>query len=120
MKKALLITIITLSSVSAFADQCAYISKAHAQKAVKALLETEKVQSLCEPCGETKAQTITVESLGLRKAGYENYSEVVINNKGIDLAYTYVNGMNLAKLVGCTADGVSPSILKLEPLKQDQ
>jgi hypothetical protein len=110
MKKAILISIVSLCSASAFADQCAFITKTQAEKAVKAIIETQSVQGLCEPCGETKAQNIQVDSVGLRKAGYQDFSEVVINNKGIDLAYTYVNGLNLAKLVGCSAQGVSSSI----------
>lgn len=110
MKNLFVVTVITLSSVVSLADQCAFISKAQAEKAVKALIETQSVQSLCEPCGEKRAQNVKVESLGMRKAGYENYSEVVINGKGIDLAYTYVNGLNLAKLVGCPVQDVSSSI----------
>lgn len=110
MKNLIIVTTITLVSAFSFADQCAYISKAQAKKAVKILLDAKSVKSLCEPCGETNPETVKVESLGLRKAGYQNYSEVVINDKGIDLAYTYVNGKNLAMLSGCPVQDVSPTI----------
>lgn len=110
MKSLIVTTLLLLLSSAAFADQCAYITKTQAEKAVKVLIETQTVQSLCEPCGESKALTVQVNSIGLRKAGYQSYSEVVINDKGIDLAYTYINGLNLAKLVGCPTQGVSFSL----------
>ena len=110
MKKIIVSSLIVFIGSISFADQCAFISKTQAEKAVKALLDTQSVQSLCEPCGETSAKIISVNSLGLRKANFKNFSEVVINEKGIDLAYTYVNGLNLAKLVGCTAHDVSSSL----------
>ncbi|AGH94550.1 hypothetical protein [Pseudobdellovibrio exovorus] len=109
MKKLIVASLILVGSIAS-ADQCAYISKAQAGKALKALVDASKVQTLCEPCGETRAQTVRVESLGMKKTGYQNYSEVTVNEKGIDLAYTYVNGLNLAKLVGCPASGVSASL----------
>lgn len=94
----------------AMADQCAYITKAQAEKALKAVLETTKVQTLCEPCGESKPQTLAVKSIGIRDVNYQGYWELFANDKGLDLAYTYVNGLNLAKFAGCSANGVSLSI----------
>ena len=41
----------------------------------------------------------------------QNTYEVVVNGQGIDLAYTFVNGINLGIVLNCPAEGVS-SFLK--------
>lgn len=109
MKKFILASLICFIGTSAMADQCGYVKKSQAEKAVRMLLEADTVQSLCEPCGQKRSTTIKVDSLGLQKIDNQ-LSEVVINGKGIDLAYIYMNGLNLAKLVGCNTQDVSPSI----------
>jgi len=53
----------------------------------------------------------------VRDTGYMNYKEIVINGKGVDLAYTFVKiaskrFVNVAKVIGCKADGVSSFINK--------
>lgn len=110
MKKMILTTLVVLMGSSAFADQCAFVSKAQAAMAVRALLSAQRIQSLCEPCGETSATELDPDSVEMKKSGYENSYQVSLDDQGIDLAYTYVNGTNLAKVVGCTAEGVSPTI----------
>lgn len=111
MKKILVsLTSVLMLASQANADQCAYVTKTEAEKAVKAIIETQTIQSLCIPCGESKAETIELESVGFRKVSAGQYHEVMINGQGIDLAYTYVNGLNLAKLVGCPASGVSAAL----------
>jgi len=110
MSRLLLALSFSLIGFAAHADQCAYITLAQAKKAVRVLLSAERVQSFCEPCGETTPETLSVQSLGLRKVDYENYWEVQINESGIDLAYTYVNGKNLAMKAGCEARNVSEQI----------
>lgn len=99
----------TLASI-ANADQCAYITRQQAEKAIKAVLDTTKLQTLCEPCGESKPQSLTIKSIGIKDVGYQGYWQLSVNDQGLDLAYTYVNGLNLAKVVGCTATGVSAAL----------
>lgn len=96
----------TVTSI-AMADQCAGVTKSQAEKALKAVLETSELQTLCEPCGETEPKTVVVKSVGIRKATSGGYWELIVNNAGVDLAYTYANSLNLAKFAGCAASGVS-------------
>jgi hypothetical protein len=110
MKNVVISIVMVLASSISLADQCAYISKEQAIEAVQILSKTNSVQILCELCGDTEATTLDVKTFGMRSAGYQNYSEVVINDLGIDLAYTYVNGVNLALLVKCPTQGVRPSL----------
>lgn len=111
MKKIVMTMALVLSASSAFADQCAYITKDQAAKAVTTLLSAQKIQSLCEPCGETRAANVkAVNTIAIRSTGVDNTVEITLDGKGIDLAYTYVNGLNLALTSSCPAEGVSPSI----------
>lgn len=110
MKRILMVIgLMSISSV-AMADQCAYITKAQAKQAVKMVVETTTLQTLCEPCGETVAKKVTYKEVGVRDVNYQGYWELQADGKGLDLAYTYVNGLNLAQLVGCKATGVSLSL----------
>jgi hypothetical protein len=70
----------------------------------------KRVQSLCEPCGEIKASDVTVSSIEVKATGYQNTYEVLVNGKGIDLAYTFVNGINLGIALSCPAQGVGSSL----------
>lgn len=112
-----LLSILLLSSVSAWADQCQALSKDQAEAAVKELLAAQKIQTLCEPCGDAVPETLDVFSvlsgLSLNK-GISNdnaYHEVVVSARhkgwvGLDAAYTYVDGVNLASKIGCETQGV--------------
>lgn len=108
--KSLLAGLVLLVSTTAFADQCAYISKTQAQRALKIALEAKSIATLCEPCGETAAKVLETKSIGIHDVNYNGYWELQVNGKGMDLAYTFVNGLNLSKLAGCESQGVSSSI----------
>lgn len=110
MNKTMLILVLSLISGIAFADQCSYISNRQAKKAVRALIGAQYIHTFCEPCGDTKAQIVLADSVSLRKTGIEKTWEVLINQQGIDLAYIYVDGLNLAKVVSCPTEGVSPTL----------
>lgn len=110
MKKVILISLISVIGSMALADQCAYIPRVQALKAIKLLMKAQRIQSLCELCGEVTPQDMPAESIGVRKVEVQGNLEVVVDGRGIDLAYTYVNGVNLAKLVACPTDGVSPTL----------
>lgn len=108
--KSLLTGLILVLSITAYADQCAYISKTQAQSALKVALEAKSIATLCEPCGETAAKVLETKSIGIHNVDENGYWELQINGKGMDLAYTFVNGLNLSKLAGCESQGVSSSI----------
>lgn len=110
MKNALVSGLVFLASASALADQCAYVEKSQATAALRIALETSTIEALCEPCGETVPVTLQVTSIGIEDAQFQDFWKLMINGKNADLAYTYVNGLNLAKLVSCPATGVRSSL----------
>jgi hypothetical protein len=118
MKTILSTTIAGISSIAitlpALADQCAYITKEQALSALSRINLGDTIYELCEPCGDTQATTIKVTSLAARTVDYEDFWEVAINNKGIDLAYVFIESnidsppLNLAGVSGCSASDISP------------
>lgn len=99
--------------LSAKADQCAYITKEQASKALSTLNLSQIIYFLCEPCGEVMPTSSLIESLAMETVNYQEYWQVKINGKGIDLAYTFVEAgidnklLNLAAIANCEATGVS-------------
>lgn len=79
----------------AYADQAAYISKQDAEYAANVIRNYPMVMFYCEPCGDTHWQMESINSVYARYTEFENYWEVVINDKGVDLAYTYVLDKNI-------------------------
>jgi len=109
MKKIIFcIALLTISS--AFADQCQLVTKNQAKKALNLVLESNKVEGFCELCGEELPKLLVVNKVSVERAGFGDFWELKINDKISDLAYTYVNGHNLAEIVGCEVMGVSSSI----------
>ena len=106
---------------SAWADQCAYISKELAIAAVSRLNLEDDIYSYCEPCEDKSPEPIKVTSLAAKTTGYKNYWEIDVNNTGIDLAYTFIKidsddqWLNLAIAVGCPVEGVSPVLSIIQP-----
>lgn len=119
MKKLLVLA--SLFSGVAFADQCAYITHDEASRAVLLLQKGAVVGFNCAPCGEVGIQKVEVVSKAeVASANFQDFSEVKLNGKGIDLAYTYIQTapnkmVNLAKAVGCQSldESSVPSILKI-------
>jgi hypothetical protein len=111
MKKAAIIMTLILSASSAFADQCLVVTKGQAEQAVAIIKTAKTMQNFCELCGDLAAQDFgPYETLEIKENASQNTAEVVVDDQAIDLAYTYVDGLNLANLVGCSAMGVSDSI----------
>jgi hypothetical protein len=101
------------------ADQCEWLDDK--QVAIRAAQELERAKrfvTLCEPCGDTAPSAVQIVVTATTRAVPSNhlgtFEEVVVNDQTIDLAYTYVDAgdryVNLAKLVGCPAVSVSPSL----------
>ncbi|MEL6493867.1 MAG: hypothetical protein AAFQ41_01925 [Cyanobacteria bacterium J06623_7] len=112
------------SSLTALADQCAYITKSQAIEAIARLELNDRIYFFCEPCGEEIPQPAEITSLSAGTVDYEDYWQVNINGKGIDLAYVFVdsgieqNFVNLAAIANCPAQIVSPT-LPQNQLKED-
>jgi hypothetical protein len=113
--KALLFTVATLFSITAMADQCAYISQGEAERAALLLQKGSVVAEYCELCGDTTATVSTVKSVSVAKVANGQYSEVSVNGKGVDLAYLYLQvapgkKVNVAQAVNCeTLDATTVS-----------
>lgn len=98
----------------ALADQCSYISKKQAIKAISRLELNQTIYSLCEPCGDKEPQPMKIETLATETVDYEDFWQIKVNNGGIDLAYVFVDSgvdnyfVNLAATSNCPATKVSP------------
>ena len=105
---------------SAWADQCAYIAKELAIATVSRLNLQDDIYLYCEPCEDKRPKFTKVASLAAKTTEYQDYWEVEVNNKGIDLAYTFIKidddqYLNLAIAVGCPVQGVSSMLRISQP-----
>lgn len=103
--------------VAVYADQCAYTSKQQAIAAVSLLEQGQIIYELCEPCGDNVPKAVKINSVSAGTVGYESFWGVNVNDRNIDLAYTYIDGrnnknrkVNLANLASCPASDVSSTI----------
>ena len=116
MKKLFVACALTLSSL-AFADQCQIVSAEQAARAQLLLRPGAEVLALCEPCGEAIARSRVSVVRNTNQVDYEGDKEIKINNKVVDLAYTFIKVapnrfVNIAKVIGCPAEDVSDVISK--------
>lgn len=105
--------------VSAFADQCAWMTGEQAREAVHFAEKGLKYVDYCEPCGDTlgKVRVKTIGSVTSRAAADGAHDEIVIDGEAKDIAYVFVESVagsnefeNLAALSNCKTDGVSEKI----------
>jgi hypothetical protein len=108
------------------ADQCAYISKEQALRAIEHLEPGKQIYKFCELCGDKRPQPVLINNVSLTNVPGMKFWEIKVNGRGIDLAYTYVNypgapldrggrkfvrpQVNLALISNCPADSFSPII----------
>jgi hypothetical protein len=112
-------------AISVRADQCMLIPKQQALLAMTRLEPGETIYSLCELCGEKQPQPIVIKTIELVNDPGTKLWQVKINDRGIDLAYTYVRSndlndrqprsispnnsqINLSILAKCPATGFTP------------
>lgn len=94
---------------TALADQCSWVYRDQAQRAVELLKKTGHVFGYCQPCGDSKETLALIETADVSmktvqygKVPSENMYQIIINGKGVDLAYLYDNtGFNLGLQVRC-------------------
>ena len=97
----------------ALAVRCSYITKEQAKRAISRLKLNQTIYLLCEPCGEKTPQPTMITNLSMETVNYQNFWQVKVNDKGIDLAYVFVdsgiedNLVNLAAGSNCKASDVS-------------
>ena len=119
---------------AAHADQCQLIPKQQALAAMNRLEPGQRIYSLCELCGERLPQPIVIKTIELKHDLDSKLWEIKINDRGIDLAYIYVNAIdlnndrdkpdrnrssssqiNLSIVAKCPAKGFTPIILIKNP-----
>lgn len=108
--------VLSLSTVAALADQCAWVSESTARAALDKIRPAKAVVQYCEPCGESEPKLIPVTTTDIRKVEDQDYFELTVNGNPEDLAYLFIpqagtTYRNLGKLTDCGATGVS---LKIE------
>lgn len=112
LKKIIAVIMLGLMlSLAVFADQAAWITKEQAEKTAAFLKDKQQIKHYCEPCDDKSVTTEDISTVEAAPTGTEDYWEVLINGKGIDLAYVYFqtkNGKwkNLAKEMDVEVDGV--------------
>lgn len=107
--KAILFTVATLFSINAMADQCQAISRAEAERAALLIQKNSVITDYCEPCENGIKDRQVVKSVKVQDRvlfGNQVFSEVIVNGKAIDLAYTFIEvapnkSVNVAKVIGC-------------------
>ena len=116
---------VLLPALSARADQCMLIPKQQALAAMTRLEPGDKIYSLCELCGEKQPKAIRIKTIELVNDPRTKLWEIKINDRGIDLAYTYVRSkdlndrqskstiethsqINLSIIANCPATGFTP------------
>ena len=94
--KLTLLSMIVLAvlAVNVLADQAAYITKSEADKAAAFLKDKKQLRHYCAPCDDKGDRVEDIVDVTAVKVDYQNYWEVQVNGKGIDLAYVYFQTKN--------------------------
>ena len=116
--RGLLVASIFLISASARADQCSYLTRDQADRAINGIVASSRVAlDFCEPCGDSApGKPYRITEVRIREAGYQNYWEILVNKVPVDLAYLYIktgrfSWSNVATLLGCETQGVSTTLV---------
>lgn len=89
MRKIAVFILILTFTLTAFADQAAYITKSEATRAVALLKGKTQIKHHCALCDDKSITTEEIETVEAAATGYEDTWEVKVNGEGIDLAYVY-------------------------------
>lgn len=104
------------------ADQAAYISKDKADIAANILRSTSAIRHYCQPCGDKQWTEESINSVKSEDTGYENYWQVLINGKGIDLAYVYLETdggwQNMAIMLAIEVSDVAQILPNTRPITE--
>ena len=104
MCRKTIIFIVSLFPAMALADQCAYISKEIVVQAMDVLQTVETFVEYCPLCDDFMPIKKTIMSLRYKPIEYQNdiAYEIYINDSPIDLAYIYIEGINLGIKLKCS------------------
>ncbi len=112
--KRIIVIFAVLFAPLVWADQCLVLSKSEAQKAIQILQQGQRFHWYCQLCNDKSIQEFSLENVELINSSWpgekkEDYRILVEGNfiqKQVDIAYIYVDGLNLGLSVGCEATGV--------------
>ena len=98
------IFVMSLFPAMALADQCSYVSKATVLKAMDILQNVNTFIEYCPLCDDFMPIKKTIVSLRYEpiKLQSDTVYEIYINDTPVDLAYTYINGINLGVKLKCS------------------
>lgn len=82
-------TLAILIAVPVFADQAAWVTREEAARALEILAKHQNIKHYCAPCQDQEVIDEKIVTIGLFPVGGQNYWEIRINGKGVDLAYIY-------------------------------
>ncbi|WP_020560733.1 hypothetical protein [Thiofilum flexile] len=112
----LLITV-ALSAPTLQADQCQLIEPEQMARALDYIKPNSTYIEFCEPCGDKdffsqKPQVVKSLAVVASESGGETYWSLKLNNKEVDLAYTFIRKadgsyINVSKLADCPSSDVS-------------
>lgn len=77
-------------SIAVFADQAAYITERNAVRASDLLRKQYDLVHFCNPCSDAEQKHEVIQTVSYNHTGHENYFEVKVNGKAVDLAYIYI------------------------------
>jgi hypothetical protein len=89
IKALLVLTVLAIFAVAAYADQAAYITQAQAEKAAAFLTGKMQIRHYCAPCDDKGDRVEDIKTVVAAPVGYQDFWEVKVNGDGIDLAYVY-------------------------------
>ncbi len=99
---------------SAYAKSCQKLKLEQGTEVIKLLKsantsEVFVIDKYCEHCQDNYPKPILVNSYQLTNLP-GNEVEIQINNQSIDLTYIYVQGRNIASIIGCNPIAVSKNL----------
>tara|TARA_R110002096_G_scaffold206192_9_gene392379 strand:- start:834 stop:1289 length:456 start_codon:yes stop_codon:yes gene_type:complete len=80
---ALCVVLGLLSTISTYADQLAYISKADAERAAEHIQDQQLIITYCSLCDNEPVELWHVQETKVAHTGYENYFEVIVKARRI-------------------------------------
>lgn len=115
--RALTIVCLLMISTKSYATQCLYLNQKQAKKAYEALqshLQQNSnlipiIDQYCESCLDEYPRPLVINSYKLKSVGY-GLHQILVNDKPIDIAFTYLNGDNLASTANCKTVAVSMTL----------
>lgn len=106
-----------LFAVPTLADQCSFVTGNQALNAQERLEMDREFLAFCELFHDEKPELEVAAQITVEKVDFRDYWQVRVNDRGTDLAYTYVQlepegeHINLAAIVACPTINVTEKLI---------